>query len=307
METENNAKLKRALPGSLSSGVVALVFLAIGYQTALFLHTASVEKVASNRDEPDTVYVYETRILDGGHTGGGGGCAGGRSGESGTTVQKAVVRKNAVHSDVVMAVRASKPPAVAETFDFNPNTVTVDELVRLGFSSKQAASIDNYRKKGGKFRRKQDFAKSYVVSDEIYSRLEPYIKIPLVDINRADSAALDALPGIGPYFVKKIISHRKALRGFSFKEQLMDIYHFDEEKFEGLKDLITVGECVPYPIWSLPADSLRTHPYIGSYAARGIVLFRENNPKEKWTVAELGKAGVLRPENIGRLSKCKLK
>lgn len=35
-----------------------MVFLIIGYQTALFVHQAAVMKIAANRDEPDTVYVY---------------------------------------------------------------------------------------------------------------------------------------------------------------------------------------------------------------------------------------------------------
>ena len=40
------------------TGVIAVVFLIIGYQTALFVHQAAVMKIAANRDEPDTVYVY---------------------------------------------------------------------------------------------------------------------------------------------------------------------------------------------------------------------------------------------------------
>ena len=36
-------------------GVVALVFMIIGYQTALFVHSAAVMKIEANRDRPDTV------------------------------------------------------------------------------------------------------------------------------------------------------------------------------------------------------------------------------------------------------------
>jgi DNA uptake protein ComE-like DNA-binding protein len=50
-----------------------------------------------------------------------------------------------------------------------------------------------------------------------------------VDLNLADSAAFDALPGIGGWFASKMIEHRKALGGYSYKEQLMDIYRFDQE------------------------------------------------------------------------------
>ena len=48
---------------SFMIGVVALVFLVIGYQSALFVHSAAVARVVANRDEPDTVFVY--RELEG--------------------------------------------------------------------------------------------------------------------------------------------------------------------------------------------------------------------------------------------------
>ncbi|GEM_PF-1205665 len=62
-------------------------------------------------------------------------------------------------------------------FNFNPNTITIDSLKMLGFSEKQALIIIHYREKGGRFRKKEDFAKMYSVSNEKYIELEPYIKI----------------------------------------------------------------------------------------------------------------------------------
>lgn len=110
------------------------------------------------------------------------------------------------------AVAAAIVPRTYENFRFNPNVVSVNDLRRLGFSLKQAESIDNYRKKGGRFRRKEDFAKSYVVADSVYRRLEKYIDIPLLDINRADSAEFDALPGIGGYFAAKVVGVQVSVR-----------------------------------------------------------------------------------------------
>jgi DNA uptake protein ComE-like DNA-binding protein len=179
-------------------------------------------------------------------------------------------------------------------------------LQRLGFSEPQAQSIINYREKGGRFNRPSDFAKSFVVADSVYRRLKPYIRIPKIDLNAADSAALDALPGIGPYYVAKIIEHRTALNGFSYPEQLMDISRFDSDRFDALKDLITVGPSEPYPLWTLPEDELRKHPYIDSGAAHGIVLYREHNPVDRWTVDGLRAAGVLRPADAARLARCRL-
>ena len=193
-----------------------------------------------------------------------------------------------------------------ESFRFDPNTVGVDDLMRLGFSQKQAESIDNYRKKGGRFRRKSDFAKSYVVEDSVFRRLEKYIDIPKIDINRADSAAFETLPGIGKFFAAKMVSYRQELHGYSYPEQLMDIWHFDQEKFNGLKDLITVGPSEPYPLWTLPEEELARHPYIDKRAAHGIILFRENTAKSDWTVANLLKARILEDEKGEKMSRCRI-
>ena len=84
----------------------------------------------------------------------------------------------------------------------------------------------------------------------------------------------------------------------------MDLYRFDEEKYDKLSDLITVTEKKPYRLWSLPEDSLAMHPYIRRYAAHGIVLYRKNHPSSQWTVKGLEEAGVLREEDARKLEKC---
>lgn len=281
-------KKKSGLSESFVVGVIALVFLIIGYQTALFVYRASVMKIVSNRDDPDTVIVYKDK----------------------EEVVFKEERQNAAHSPVAEVVRRETPRRKIETFYFDPNKASIDDLCRLGFSPKQAESIDNYRSKGGRFRRKEDFAKSFVVSDSIFKRLEPYMNIPLVDLNLADSAEFDTLPGIGGWFAKKMVEYRTALGGYSYKEQLMDIYRFTEEKYRALEDLISVSEeyITPYPLWSLPADKLKYHPYIKDYeTARSIVLFRENSPHSSWTVESLSDMGILSKDSAEKLSRCRLK
>lgn len=286
---------KSGLSESFITGVIALVFLVVGYQTALLIHNAALVKIASVRDKPDTVFVYQSEP------------EGSSQGESSGAIPRSDIRKNSAHSPRVDAVRKNIPRKKVENFHFDPNTVSVDELCRLGFTLKQAESIDKYRSSGGRFRRKEDFRKSYVVSDSIYRRLEKYIDIPLVDLNVADSADFDALPGIGGWFAKKMIEHRKALGGYSYKEQLLDIHRFDQEKYDGLSDLIIVAPefTTPYPLWSLPADSLRRHPYINNLeTARAIVLYRQSTPRDKWTVEGLRDAGILAPDQYDCLSRC---
>ena len=341
---EEKTSSRNRISASFKVGAVALAFLTIGFQSALFIRRAAVLRIASHRDAPDTVYVVDDALarrvlsdagLDAASSAAApssesapplGGSGGGRNSASrGSRTRSSassssggrnsasrgsqtggrgavIVRRNAPHSP---AVEAALPRRV-ESFPFNPNTVSLSDLMRLGFSEKQAQSIINYREKGGRFRRPSDFAKSFVVADSVFRRLEPFIRIPKVDLNAADSAALDALPGIGPYYAARIIEHRTKLQGFSYPEQLMDIYRFDQEKFDALKDLITVGPSEPYPLWTLPEEELEKHPYIGRYGAHGVVLYRDNNPRGLWTVAALRAAGALRPEDADRLARCRL-
>jgi DNA uptake protein ComE-like DNA-binding protein len=263
-------------------GVVALVFLMIGFQVSAFVYKASVAKIVANRDEPDTVYVFR---------------------------DESPLRRNSAHSPTAEAIRQNLPRKSVESFRFDPNTVSVDELCRLGFSPKQAQSIVSYREKGGRFRRKSDFAKSFVVSDSVFRRLENFIDIPLVDLNLADSAAFDTLPGIGGWFASRMVEYRKAMGGYSYKEQLMDIRNFDQEKFDALSDLITLSEehMTPYALWTLPVDSLCRHPYIRNYeTAKSIVLYRETTPRSQWTVKGLSDVGIISEECASKLSRCLL-
>ena len=293
---KDSEKGRGGLQQSFLTGVIALVFLLVGYQTALFIHRAAVVKIAANRDDPDTVFVYVQPE--------------GLAQESGDNAvgQKAVkqtVRKDSEHASRAQTVRRNVPYPAPESFRFDPNTATVEDFCRLGFTPKQAESIHAYRQKGGRFHRKSDFAKSYVVSDSVYRRLEQYIDIPLLDLNDADSAALDALPGIGGWYASRIIEYRNSLGGYSSKEQLMEIYRFDQQKYDALKDLVTIKEPYVYPLWSLPADSLRKHPYIRNYeTAKAIVMFRNHNPPDSWTVEQLRSAGVISSESATLISVC---
>lgn len=134
------------------------------------------------------------------------------------------------------------------------------------------------------------------------------LKAYRLDINAADSADFDMLPGIGPYFARKMVEYREQLGGYSFPEQLMDIYRFDEERYDKIKDLISLeSPSTPFPLWTASADSLRLHPYIRTASiARSIVFFRKHNPPEKCNVQELEKAGIISAEIAAKLARCNI-
>ena len=309
MSKDVKEKDSRLTP-SFVTGAIALSFLVIGYQTALFIHRAAALRLLSNAVVPDTVFVsggescIQDAVLESESSVQGRECSVGLSGRK--KRYPVTERRPGKNPPAAVQVAAELSPRTYESFKFDPNTVSVADLCRLGFSVKQARAIDNYRSKGGRFRRKSDFAKSFVVADSVYSRREKYIDIPLLDINQADSAAFDALPGIGGYFASRMVEYRERLGGYSYKEQLTDIRNLDIERLSAFQDLIKVGPSCGFRLWSLPEDSLALHPYVGRRAAHSIVLYRNNNPRSLWTVKGLADAGVLDAETASRLSRCRI-
>lgn len=62
----------------------------------------------------------------------------------------------------------------------------------------------------------------------------------LVDLNAADAAALDALPGIGPVLAQRIVDHRTAQGPFRSVEELDDVPGIGPSIAAELAELVTV-------------------------------------------------------------------
>ncbi len=71
----------------------------------------------------------------------------------------------------------SKPVAENQLFEFDPNTATKDDFVKLGLSKRTANNIVKYRNKGAKFYKKEDFKRIWGLKEANYERLSPYISI----------------------------------------------------------------------------------------------------------------------------------
>ena len=66
------------------------------------------------------------------------------------------------------------------------------------------------------------------------------VSFPL-DINPADSEALQALPGIGEVLAGRIIAYRDENGPFSSPDQLMNVEGIGEKRLEAILDYITIG------------------------------------------------------------------
>lgn len=125
-----------------------------------------------------------------------------------------------------------------------------------------------------------------------------------VELNSADSAALDALPGIGPYYARQIIRYRNRLGYFADISQLMDIRGIDSALLDKLRDRIYIDPASIRKIdfYTMSADSLAAHPYIGPYAAKGIDRLRKSIPRSSFTIKTITESKILPPAQAGRLA-----
>jgi DNA uptake protein ComE-like DNA-binding protein len=70
---------------------------------------------------------------------------------------------------------------------FDPNIIGIDEWIQLGFSEKQALSIEKYKNAGAEFKIKSDVKKLFMVDEQKYTELEPYIDLPeFSDVNESN-------------------------------------------------------------------------------------------------------------------------
>lgn len=97
-----------------------------------------------------------------------------------------------------------------------------------------------------------------------------------LELNTADSAALEALPFIGPTLAGRVIRFRDALGGFVEVGQLQEVYGLDSLAYAVVSQRVHVDSqaittlCADTASWS----ALRRHPYIGVAGARAIERYR---------------------------------
>ena len=191
-----------------------------------------------------------------------------------------------------------------ELFYFDPNTISGLEWKRLGIRDKTISTIQKYLSRGGHFYKADDIRKIWGLHENEVNRIVPYIKIkdkkapgsfystnniyhneykPFhkieqkpFDVNVADSAMLDSLPGIGPRLAKRILTFRDKLGGFFSVDQVKETYGLPDSTFGKIKARLFVldngWKRININICTL--DQLKAHPYIRYMLANAIIQYR---------------------------------
>lgn len=194
---------------------------------------------------------------------------------------------------------------------FDPNTISVGEMVKMGFPDRMAQNIEKYRSKGGRFFKAADMLRIYGMDSIFYKQLEPFISIQkeeskyadrkpemkpktaeiaeiqtpkpkaklLVDINQADTTLLKELPGIGSTFAKRIVSYRTKLGGFYSVDQVSEVYGLTAETFAKIKPMLQVENTSLRQIDINFAEfrDLIVHPYLEKEEVNRILSRRKKS------------------------------
>lgn len=255
----------------------------------------------------------------------------------GNDTSTATTQKNPPRSAARKNYYYASNPKKVERFTFDPNTADSTQLLRLGLQPWQVRNIYKYRAAGGIYRQPIDFAKLYGLTVKQYRELEPYIRISSdylpastlvkeranyspkktkdtvvvyqrstkikttehIVLNTADSTALTTIPGIGPYYARRIIQYGNRLGGYVSVEQLDEIDNFPTEA----KQYLVINNPAPKKlnINQLSLNELRRHPYINFYMAKAITDYRRLHGTIK-SLNELRLIKDFTPEAIKRLT-----
>lgn len=179
---------------------------------------------------------------------------------------------------------------------FNPNKYSKMDWMSLGLSEKQADVVLKFTSRG--VFNNDELQRVFVIPDELfdmikdstfydekpifenkkeYSKTEITKKPVSVEINSASADDLTKINGIGPAFAKWIVEYRSKLGGFTKKEQLLEVYKIDAEKYTLIEPYIRVDQAIIKPIKlnSISVEELKKHPYLNWNKANSIVKIRD--------------------------------
>ena len=135
--------------------------------------------------------------------------------------------------------------------------------------------------------------------DSVVAHYQPKVRQgEHIILNTADTTQLKTVPGIGPYFARKMVEYGERLGGYVSIDQLDEIENFPLEA----KRYLVIENPSPRKlnINRLSLNELKRHPYINFYMARTITDYRRLHGPLK-SLQDLRLSKDFTPEAIKRL------
>jgi competence protein ComEA len=237
-------------------------------------------------------------------------------------------KKYDTEKDYTNKYKFDKENLDATLFNFDPNTIDSATWHSLGTKCKTASSIQKYKASGGRFWKPEDIYKVWGMSDALKERLVSYIQIvpkennypkkeypvyekkvyekkqiAVVEINSADSAAFESLPGIGGGFAKRIITFRNKLGGFYSINQVAETFGMADSTFQKAKPFLNCNNnlITKININITTAEELKNHPYVKWQLANIIINYRKQHGNYK-AIEDLKKIMTIDEETYNKIA-----
>jgi DNA uptake protein ComE-like DNA-binding protein len=219
------------------------------------------------------------------------------------------------HTNYTHPSRKTAPEASFQSgtlASFDPNTVTLEQLIEMGLREKAARNLVNYRSKGGRFHTAEDLGKLYGMRPEELEVLLPLVRIDteektemvasvetfhadvevpnptttksksfnlVVDVNLADSLTWTMLPGIGAKRASSILRFRSKLGGFASADQVGETFGLPDSVFQKIRPHLqwSAGAMEQLSLNEATEADLKSHPYINWQMAKIIVAYRNQH------------------------------
>ncbi|MGM5630623.1 helix-hairpin-helix domain-containing protein [Apibacter raozihei] len=188
---------------------------------------------------------------------------------------------------------------------FDPNILKSDDWISMGFTEKQAEVILKYKKTlGGNFVSKEQLKKCYVISENKYKELYPYIVInetvnrkvehladvtsPRHEIIKKDlnsTTYKELWPHVkDAYIINRILKFREALGGFVSVDQINEVYGISKEVSEKLVSYykIDISKVEKIDLKLCTEEKLKKHVYFRKY--KDVIVKARSEGKDPVTV-----------------------
>ncbi|AOW16901.1 hypothetical protein LPB03_05230 [Polaribacter vadi] len=218
-----------------------------------------------------------------------------------------VAFQNQIDSLKAIEIENRKP----KVYPFNPNYITDYKGEQLGMSLEEIDRLLVFRKTNKFINSKEEFQNITKVSDSLLNKISPYFKFPdwvvkqnqssnssrnskesftensykkkevkisTTDINKATAEDFQSISGIGSAFSNRIIKYRSKLQGFSFDDQLYEVWGLDKEIADKVLSVFKIDEkpiIKKVNINTIEFKQLLKNPYVDYELCKKIFNYRD--------------------------------
>ena len=224
-----------------------------------------------------------------------------------TNTPELVAFQNQIDSLKAIEIENRKP----KVYPFNPNYITDYKGEQLGMSLEEIDRLLAFRKTNKFVNSKEEFQNITKVSDSLLNKISPYFKFPdwvvkqnqssnssrnskesftensykkkevkisTTDINKATAEDFQSISGIGSAFSNRIIKYRSKLQGFSFDDQLYEVWGLDKEIADKVLSVFKIDEkpiIKKVNINTIEFKQLLKNPYVDYELCKKIFNYRD--------------------------------